>query len=234
MVIRCLIIDDEPLARQLLESYVQQVPSLQLVQSCTSAIEAFQVLHQQEVDLLFLDIQMPGINGLSFLKSLKQPPQVIFTTAYTEHAVEAFELEALDYLLKPITFERFIKAIQKITKKEEAATPTSQVTNHVLFIKENKRLVRIEHNDILFVEGFGDYVKVVTTNHTHVTYSSLNKIGELLPAGHFFRIHRSYIINLNKLNYLEGNYVKVAAHSLPIGLTFKDALLLKLNQQEES
>jgi DNA-binding LytR/AlgR family response regulator len=233
MVIRCLIIDDEPLARQLLESYVQQVKSLQLIQSCSTAIEAFEVLHQQEVDLMFLDIQMPGINGLNFLKSLKQPPKVIFTTAYMEHAVEAFELEALDYLLKPVTFERFIKAIQKVQKREESNVPSAPATDPVLFIKENKRLVRIEHNDIIYLEGFGDYVKVATPNQVHVTYSTLNKLGELLPTSHFIRIHRSYIINLNKLQFLEGNYVQIAGHSLPIGLTYKEALLLKLNQQED-
>jgi len=233
MVIRCLIIDDEPLARQLLESYVQQVKSLQLVQSCSTAIEAFEVLHQQEIDLMFLDIQMPGINGLSFLKSLKQPPKVIFTTAYMEHAVEAFELEAIDYLLKPVTFERFIKAIQKVSMKEEMQPLALQPTDQVLFIKENKRLVRLEHTSILYLEGFGDYVKVVTPTQVHVTYSTLNKLSELLPTSHFIRIHRSYIINLNKLQYLEGNYVQVAEHSLPIGLTYKEALLLKLNQQDD-
>jgi len=233
MVIRCLIIDDEPLARQLLESHVQQVKSLQLVQSCSTAIEAFEVLHQQEVDLMFLDIQMPGINGLSFLKSLKQPPKVIFTTAYMEHAVEAFELEAVDYLLKPVTFERFIKAIQKINKRDAPPVSVSQPTDQVLFIKENKRLVRVEHTNILYLEGFGDYVKVVTPNQVHVTYSTLNKLGELLPGSQFVRIHRSYIINLNKLQFLEGNYVQVGEHSLPIGLTYKETLLLKLNQQEE-
>ena len=233
MVIRCLIIDDEPLARQLLESYVQQVKALQLVQSCSTAIEAFEVLHQQDVDLMFLDIQMPGITGLNFLKSLKQPPKVIFTTAYMEHAVEAFELEAVDYLLKPVTFERFIKAIQKVNKREEPAVITPQPTDNVLFIKENKRLVRIAHSDILYLEGFGDYVKVATINQIHVTYSTLNKLGELLPLNHFIRIHRSYIINLNKLQFLEGNYVQVAGQSIPIGLTYKESLLLKLNQQEE-
>lgn len=233
MVIRCLIIDDEPLARQLLESYVLQIKSLQLIKSCASAIEAFEVLHQQEIDLMFLDIQMPGINGLNFLKSLKQPPKVIFTTAYMEHAVEAFELEAIDYLLKPVTFERFLKAIQKITRKEEAPQAPQQPTEHVLFIKENKRLVRIEHNDILYLEGFGDYVKVVTPKLVHITYSTLNKLGELLPASHFTRIHRSYIINLSKLQYLEGNYVQIDTHSIPVGLTYKEALLAKLNQQED-
>ncbi len=233
MVIRCLIIDDEPLARQLLESYVQQVKSLQLIQSCSTAIEAFEVLHQQKVDLMFLDIQMPGINGLNFLKSLKQPPKVIFTTAYMEHAVEAFELEALDYLLKPVTFERFIKAIQKVQKREETNTSSAPAVDPVLFIKENKRLVRIEHNDILYLEGFGDYVKVATPNQVHVTYSTLNKLGELLPTNQFIRIHRSFIINLNKLQFLEGNYVQISGHSLPIGLTYKDSLLLKLNQQDD-
>jgi DNA-binding LytR/AlgR family response regulator len=228
----CLIIDDEPLARQLLESHVRQVKTLQVVGTCETAIEAFELLHREQIDLLFLDIQMPGITGLNFLKSLKNPPKVIFTTAYMEYAVEAFELEAVDYLLKPITFERFIKAIQKIgTQKEAHPIPQSQPSDEAIFIKVQKRLLRIAYPDIFYIEGFGDYIKVVTTNTVHTSYSTLNKIAELLPEQQFMRIHKSFIINLRHIQFVEGNLVRILDKELPLGVTYKDALYKKLGQQ---
>lgn len=229
---RCLIIDDEPLARQLLESHVRQVKTLQVVGTCETAIEAFELLHREQIDLLFLDIQMPGITGLNFLKSLKNPPKVIFTTAYMEYAVEAFELEAVDYLLKPITFERFIKAIQKIgTQKEIPPVPQSQPSDEAIFIKVQKRLLRIAYPDIFYIEGFGDYIKVVTANTVHTSYSTLNKIGELLPEQQFMRIHKSFIINLRHIQFVEGNLVRILDKELPLGVTYKEALYKKLGQE---
>lgn len=229
---RCLIIDDEPLARQLMESHVRQVKSLQLVGTCETALEAFDRLHRGQVDLLFLDIQMPGITGLNFLKSLKHPPKVIFTTAYMEYAVEAFELEAVDYLVKPITFERFIKAIQKVVApKEMPPVPQGQPSGDAIFIKVQKRLLRIAYPDIFYIEGFGDYIKVVTANATHTSYSSLNKIGELLPEQQFIRIHKSFIINVQHIQFVEGNLVRILDKELPLGVTYKDALYKKLGQE---
>jgi DNA-binding LytR/AlgR family response regulator len=229
---RCLIIDDEPLARQLMESHVRQVKSLQLVGACETAIEAFELLHHSSIDLLFLDIQMPGITGLNFLKSIRHPPKVIFTTAYMEYAVEAFELEAVDYLLKPITFERFIKAIQKIdAPKETPPLAQGQLSGEAIFIKVHKRLMRIAYPEIFYIEGFGDYIKVVTAGVTHMSYSSLNKIEELLPAQQFMRIHKSFIINLKQIQFVEGNLVRILDKDLPVGVTYKDALYKKLGQE---
>lgn len=229
---RCLIIDDEPLARQLMESHVRQVKGLELVGACETAIEAFELLHRSSIDLLFLDIQMPGITGLNFLKSLKHPPKVIFTTAYMEYAVEAFELEAVDYLLKPITFERFIKAIQKIdTQKEASPVSQGQSPGEAIFIKVHKRLMRIAYPDIFYIEGFGDYIKVVTAGVMHMSYSSLNKIEELLPAQQFMRIHKSFIINLKHIQFVEGNLVRILDKDLPVGVTYKEALYKKLGQE---
>lgn len=231
-MIRCLIIDDEPLARQLMESHIRQVKNLQLVGTCETAIEAFEWLHREQVDLLFLDIQMPGITGLNFLRSLKSPPKVIFTTAYMEYAVDAFELEAVDYLLKPITFERFFKAIQKISPPREqplAARPSTP--DEAIFIKVNKRLMRIAYPDIFYIEGSGDYIKVVTAVVTHTSYHSLNKIEELLPEQLFMRIHKSYIINLRHIQFVEGNLVRMLDKELPVGVTYKDALYKKLGQE---
>ncbi|OCX54285.1 hypothetical protein BEL04_08485 [Mucilaginibacter sp. PPCGB 2223] len=229
-MINCIVIDDEPLARQLLQGYMEQLPDITCVAACQSAIEAFKILHEQPVDVMFLDIQMPGITGLSFLKSLKNPPKVIFTTAYADHAVEAFELEALDYLLKPITFERFLKSVQKAVPQKEGQEISSsrQDENPYLFLKVNKRLVKVGHADIIYVEALGDYLKIFTPTQTLVTYMTLNKLEALLPAAKFARIHRSTIINLDHIQFIEGNFVRLDGKDLTIGLTYKDNLAQKL------
>ncbi|HEY8783495.1 MAG TPA: LytTR family DNA-binding domain-containing protein [Mucilaginibacter sp.] len=233
-MIRCIIVDDEPLARLLLESYLDLLPNLTCVAVCQSALQAFSVLHGQQVDLMFLDIQMPGITGLNFVKSIKNPPKVIFTTAFIDYAVEAFELEAVDYLLKPITFERFIKAVQKVSqKKEEPADSTLKNNGSLyLFLKINKRLVKIDHADIIYAEGLGDYLKVYTDAQTYTTYMTMSKLDTLLPPYKFARIHRSTIINLDHIQYVEGNFVRINNNDLPIGLTYKESLIQKLKKAE--
>lgn len=236
--LRCMIIDDEPLARQLIESHCRQMGNIEMVASCKSALDAFQVLHDgSAIDLMFLDIQMPGITGLSFLKSLKEPPKVIFTTAYTDHAVEAFELEALDYLVKPITFERFFKAVQRASGKSATAgtalsaapAPTGP---EAIFLKVNRRLLRIELQDIQYMESLGDYVKVFTDKGMEVCYTTLHKLEELLPELLFLRVHRSYMISLQRINFLEGNFVKIGDTDIPIGQTYKETLMKRLNYKE--
>lgn len=229
--LRCLIIDDEPLARQLIESHCLQMGNLNIIASCKSALEAFQVLHEGEIDVMFLDIQMPGITGLNFLRSLKAPPKVIFTTAYENFAVKAFELEAVDYLVKPITFERFFKAVTRVTGRP-AETPvaiTAPESPSSIFLKVNRRLVRIELQEILYIESLGDYVKVFTTNGVQVCYSSLNKLEQLLPELLFLRIHRSYMISVQRISFLEGNYIKIGDKDIPIGQTYKEMLMKRLN-----
>jgi DNA-binding LytR/AlgR family response regulator len=230
-MIRCIIVDDEPLARQLLESYIAQLPGISCVATCSGATEAFSILHQQQVDVIFLDIQMPGITGPNFLKSLKSYPKVIFTTAYPNYAVEAFELEAADYLVKPITFERFAKAIQKITKKtEEPVTIVAgSEENPHLFLKVNKRLIKIDHKDILYAESLGDYLKVYSATQIFVSYMTLSKLEGLLPANQFVRIHRSTLVNLSHVQYVEGNVVRIQDKELSVGLTYKNNLAQKLS-----
>lgn len=234
--IRALIIDDEPMARELIETHCRMTGFIQVVASCKSAVDAFQILHEETIDVMFLDIQMPGITGLNFLRSLKSPPKVIFTTAYNTHAVEAFELEALDYLLKPITYERFLKAVRRISGSgaEEPvpagivkAVPTS------IFLKINRRVVQIELNDILYLESLGDYVKVFTITEVLVCYSTLNKLVLLLPDDLFQRVHRSYIISLKRISFMEGNFLKIAAQDIPIGQTYKESLMKRLNLKDE-
>ncbi|TDO23899.1 LytR/AlgR family response regulator transcription factor [Pedobacter duraquae] len=233
--LHALIIDDEPMARELIERHCKAA-GISVIGSCKNAVEAFQILHEQEPDVMFLDIQMPGITGLNFLRSLKKPPKVIFTTAYQEHAVDAFELEALDYLVKPITYERFLKAVQRLDAATSALQSIPQVTDPLLtsiFLKVNRRLVQVELADILFFESLGDYVKVFTTTAVLVCYSTLNKLTALLPEQQFQRVHRSYLIALKRIHFMEGNFIKIGDTDIPIGQTYKEALNKRLNLKTE-
>jgi DNA-binding LytR/AlgR family response regulator len=229
-MINCVIVDDEPLARQLILSYVDQLPYINCVAVCQSAIEAFGVLHEQKIDVLFLDIQMPGISGINFLKSLKTAPKVIFTTAYSDYAVEAFEIDAIDYLLKPVTFERFIKAVQKLGSDNEiliSNKPDSKADSYI-FLKVDRRLVKVDFMDIVYVEAYGDYLKVHSIKETYITYMTLNKLELLLSNLRFIRIHRSTIINKAFIQFIEGNCIHVNDVNLAIGLTYRECLLANL------
>ena len=228
-MINCIIVDDEPLARQLLAGYIGQLPYLNCTAVCQSAVEAFAVLHQQKVDVIFLDIEMPGITGINFLRSLKTAPKVIFTTAYPNYAVDAFEIEAVDYLLKPITFERFVKAVQKLSANGgELSGKSSVEPNTHIFLKVDRRLVKVDFIDVIYIEAYGDYLKVHTPERTYITYMTLGKIEQILPSSTFIRIHRSTIINKSFIKFIEGNFVCVNDINLPIGLTYRDSLLENL------
>lgn len=218
---KCLVVDDERLAQQLLEKYIDQTLFLEWVASCSSSMEAMMVLQQEELDLMFLDIQMPHLTGIEFLRSLKQSPPTIFTTAYSDYAVESYELGILDYLMKPIEFERFFKAVSKILSINSA--PISLVeTFHTLpkptyfFIKSDSRLVRIEFADLLFIEALQKYIRIHTKQKRMISLVSLSKIETQLPNDQFIRIHRSYIINISKIDSVEGNFIMINKHQLPI------------------
>lgn len=229
-MINCIVVDDEPLARELMVSYIDQVPELACTGTYASAIEAFAALHTHAVDVIFLDIEMPGITGLSFVRSLKKSPKVIFTTAYTEYAVDAFEIEATDYLVKPVTFERFLKAVQKVGLHKAVSPPASpapEVT--AVFLKVDRRLVKFNFAEIVYIEGLGDYLKVHTASQSHITYMTLTKLETLLPASRFVRIHRSTIVNTDYIQFIEGNFVNVGKAELPIGLTYRDSLLKRIS-----
>ncbi len=229
-MINCIVVDDEPLARQLIISYVDQIPDMQCTGNYDNAVDAFAALHSQQVDVIFIDIEMPGITGLNFVRSLKVQPKVIFITAYTEYAVDAFELEAADYLVKPVIFERFLKAVQKIMLiKNEAIQSTQQNTDtSCIFLKVDRRLVKIDFASILYIEGLGDYLKVHTTDQTFVSYMSLGKIEKMLPPAKFVRIHRSTIVHKTFIKFIEGNFVRIHESDLSIGLTYRDGLLKTL------
>jgi DNA-binding LytR/AlgR family response regulator len=228
MSIRCLIIDDEPLAQRVIERYAENIPFLEIVGKCNSAVEAFDVLHGQEVDLLFLDINMPRLSGMDFLRTLKNPPLAIITTAYAEFAIQGFELDVVDYLMKPFPFDRFYKAVQKaeelIKSRElphgemrEAQRPEESF----IFIKSSKKTYKVTLDDILYIEALGDYVKIFTTDKMIVSYQSLKNIETLLPSKLFPRIHKSFIIALSRVDLIEGNHVKIRDRMIPIGTNFK-------------
>ena len=240
-MIRCVAIDDENLALDLLEDNILKVPFLQLVKKCKSAIEALDVLQAEKIDLLFLDIQMPDISGIQFLKSLHHKPLVIFTTAYEKYALEGFELDVIDYLLKPYSFERFLKAVNKAQdhlsmherKLEQPEKEEISSTNQFIFVKSDYKLVKIEIPEIQYIESLKDYVKIYVGDKPVITLSSMKAIEEKLVASDFIRIHRSFIVNIRKIQYIHRNYVKIGEKEVPIGDNYKDNFLQIINQKNK-
>lgn len=222
MKYKCLIVDDEPIAQNILKGFVQDVPDLEVHQVCNNAMEALRVLNEDKIDILFLDIEMPKITGLSFLKTLPNPPATIITTAYRQFAVEGFELNVVDYLLKPFSFERFLAAVNKVTKKQEfKSSPQGAKGKDFIFFKVNKKNVKVCLEDIFYIEALSNYVIVHLENEQLVVYSSLSDIEELLPSKEFIRIHRSYIITFQKIKAYGRDYVEVADKQLSVGNTYK-------------
>jgi DNA-binding LytR/AlgR family response regulator len=228
MKIKCLIIDDEPLAQRVLERYIQEIPILELVQKCDNALDAIEILKEKKIDLIFLDINMPKLTGLEFLRILKHPPLIIITTAYAEFAIQGYELDVVDYLMKPFGMERFLKAIQKIQEilgpREHslpAKTSGESQEDHYIFVKSSKKTYRINLNDILYIEALGDYVKIFTTDRMVISYHSMKNLENLLSPKQFPRIHKSFIVSLSKIELIEGNQVKLRDRYIPIGTNFK-------------
>ena len=227
-MINCLIIDDEPFARELLEGYMAQLPGLHLVASCEHVFEALEILQKQRIDLLFSDINMPQVNGIEFLRSLPNPPYVIFVTASPHHALEGFELDALDYVVKPVSFPRFMKAVNKAinligSQPATVAAPAPQF----LFVKEGNSLQRVLFDEIYYIEGLRDYIRIVLRNRFVVTYLRMSRIEDQLPASRFIRIQKSYIVRLDAIKAISGNEVELydLPEKLPIGKQYKELLL---------
>lgn len=219
MKLQCIIIDDEPSSQKVLTVFAEKVPSLQVVAICNNATDALEALHNHsQVDLLFLDINMPNISGLSFYKSLKNPPAVIFTTAYAEYAVEGFEVNAIDYLLKPFSFDRFLTAVNKAFDTIKISSPSAA---EVIYVKENKTLHKVVLKDILFIEALGDYVKIHMEHSTIVTNSTFTNMLAQLSAPQFVRTHKSFAINIEKLDSVSGNQIHIQHAKIPIGQTYK-------------
>jgi two-component system, LytTR family, response regulator len=228
MRIKCLIVDDEPLAREVLKRYIEQMPVLELMGECGNAIHANTLLQQQEIDLVFLDIRMPQLNGTDFLKMLKSPPKVIFTTAYSEYALEGYELDVIDYLMKPIRFDRFFKAVNKAFPSEgkkqfvEETVGTEQSKNEsFVYFRADRKMVKILLSDILYVESMKDYVKVFAHNNTIITKQSISSVETMLPENKFVRVHRSYIVSLDKIKTFTNELIEVGDTEIPIGKLYR-------------
>ncbi|NJL14355.1 MAG: response regulator transcription factor [Microscillaceae bacterium] len=230
MKLSCLIVDDEPLAIKVIENYVNRLDFLKLLGTARNAVEAFNLLAKQPVDLLFLDIQMPQITGLEFIKTLAQAPKVIFTTAHREFAVESYELNALDYLMKPISFERFLVAVRKALPDTDRTPSTpplvSSLREAFIYIKADNKVFKTRLDEILYVESFNDYIVVrLTQGEALTSYQSLAHLEKSLPTGMFLRIHRSYLINLEHLRAFSATNVHIGEEELPIGRTYKEEVL---------
>ncbi|MBN1197772.1 MAG: response regulator transcription factor [Bacteroidales bacterium] len=227
--IKCLIIDDEPLAQRVIEKYAQDLPFLEVVGKCNQALEAMEILHQQQIDLMFLDINMPRLSGIDFLKTMKHAPLVIITTAYAEYALEGYELDVVDYLMKPFGFERFVKSVHKAQDvlssrnlPEDQGMARDQIPeDQFVFVKSGKKTFKVNFNDLLYIEALGDYVKIFTAERMIVSYLSLKHIESILPPARFPRIHKSYIISLSKVEMIEGNQVRIKDKFVPIGSNYK-------------
>lgn len=230
-MIRCLIVDDEPYARKLLEEFIRKTEELTLVASAKNAMEARTILAKQKIDLLFLDIQMPELTGIDFLKSGSRIPLVVFTTAYAEYALQGFELNAVDYLLKPFDFNRFLKAVNKITERFQITTPGNALppgtTKDYIFVKDGTRLVKIDLQTILYIKGSREYVTFVTKAGKTMTLMTMKQLEEEL-SDEFIRIHNSFIIRLAAVDSIGKDEVMIGTEALPIGATYKKMLLQRL------
>ncbi len=235
----CLIVDDEPIAIKVIESHLREFKDLKLIAKCRSAIQAFEVLEKEAIDIIFLDIEMPKLDGFSFLKSLKNPPMVIVTTAHRDFALEGFELDVVDYLLKPISLERIMQAIVKakrLQNEKNTSSPGSQGVESdyspYIFIRSERENVKVELRAILYVESLKNHVKIVTSNDTYITLVSISKLLERLPQDIFIRVHRSYLVNLHHIENYSNTDLVIQRKSIPLGNMYKDKVLGFLERKQ--
>ena len=249
MNIRCVIVDDEPLALDVLESYIEKIDHLELVARLENAIEAFNLINREEIDLLFLDIQMPRLSGIELLKNINASPKVIFTTAYRDYALQGYELDVADYLLKPISFDRFLKSVNKVSRMlddqslsqnypllPETSVPppgnhTQSYEEAFIYLKADKKMVKILLKDILYIESLKDYIRVKTIGRSVTAYQRISYMEEKLPEDRFLRIHRSFIIAKDKVDAYSTPFVEIGDVTLPIGRNYRNEVLKALNQQ---
>jgi len=230
MPVKCLIIDDEPPARDVLRRYVEQLPMLQFCGECGNAIEALTLLQHHSIDLLFLDIRMPQISGIDFLKTLKHAPKVIFTTAYSEYALEGYELDIVDYLMKPIRFDRFLKAVNKAFPLQDIKQVNTEPVKEkggeaFVYFRADRKMVKVLLNDILYIESMKDYVKVFTHNATIITKQPISSVENMLPEHKFIRTHRSFIVSVDKIRSFTNELLEVGKTEVPIGKLYRNSVL---------
>jgi DNA-binding LytR/AlgR family response regulator len=231
MILKTLVIDDEPLAQNIIRKYAEDTKSIEINGFCCDALEAIEILESQTIDLIFLDINMPKLSGIEFLKTLKNPPIVILTTAYTDYAMEGYELNVLDYLVKPFSFVRFLKAVQKAEQQFQISKKTNATEKpETVFIKSNKKTYQVKFSDIVYIEGLGDYIKIYTEKTHLITNLSMKKMEELLPENEFYRIHKSHIVNIKKIVSIEGNMVELPNIKLTIGSNYRTEFFSRISK----
>ncbi|MGD0582392.1 MAG: LytTR family DNA-binding domain-containing protein [Bacteroidales bacterium] len=240
MELKCIAIDDEPLALEIITAYIEKVPFLRLLRTFDNAIESIDFIRKNKVDLMFLDIEMESLSGIQLIHALKERPEVIFTTAYDSYAVEGFELDAADYLLKPISFERFVKSVDKVYNKLVASRskPENQVRaakpagqGNFIFVKTENRLQKVAFSEILYIEGQGDYLKIVTTTAKIMTLQNFKKFEETLPGENFIRVHKSYLVALNKIESISRNRIKIGSALIPVSDSYKNAFFEAISRK---
>lgn len=228
-MLKYIIIDDEPLAHEIIEEFCSMLPHLQLEKNCYNAMEAMQFLNQNTVDFMFLDINMPKLRGLDFLKTLTKAPKAIITTAYKEHAIEGFELNVVDYILKPFSFDRLVKAVNKVSDVQASNTIITEVSSTTdsstrFFVKGDKKHHQIDLNDLLYIEAYGNYTKLFLKDEMIVSHEKISHYEDLLNASDFLRVHKSFIVAINKIKFIEGNRILINEHKIPIGQTYKSSI----------
>ena len=227
-MLKYIIIDDEPLAHEIIEEFCNMLPHVQLEKSCYNAMEAMQYLNENTIDFMFLDINMPKLKGLDFLRTLTKPPKTIITTAYKEHALEGFELNVVDYILKPFSFDRLVKAVNKVSDTQTTKTVVKEVSNDTastrFFVKGDKKHHQIDLSDLLYIEAYGNYTKLFLKDEMIVSHEKISSFEELLPKINFLRIHKSFIVAIDKIKLIEGNRIHIESHKIPIGQTYKSVI----------
>jgi len=231
-MIRCLVVDDEPLALHILEDYISKMPFLTLVKATTNPIEALQLVQEGGIDLVFLDVQMPELTGIQFLRIANGKAKVILTTAYSQYALEGYELDVIDYLLKPIAFDRFFKSVQKAQTiiqpsskpeaKQETSNPQNDFLSDFIFVKTEHKIQKVYLNEILFIEGLKDYISIFTPAERIITLQNMKKMEDALPEKHFIRVHKSYIVSINKIDSIERSRIFIGDKIIPVGDTYRD------------
>lgn len=233
--INCIIVDDEPVAREILENHLSRIESIDVICSCKSAVEAFNAINNNSIDLIFLDINMPEISGLSFAKSINKDIKIIFTTAYREYAVDGFDLQAVDYLLKPISFERLLQAINKYrnenqkVKQEDYNSIDDEVSDYI-FVRSDRKMIKIDFCEIRYIESLSDYIKIHLQDKTIITRETISNIEAKLPQHNFIRTHRSFIVSISNIDSFTNEYVEIGMYEIPISRSYKESVLKKLER----
>lgn len=235
-IVNCIIVDDEPVAREILENHLKKISSIKIEGTCKNAIEAFNYINSKHIELIFLDINMPEISGLSFAKSINKEIKIIFTTAYREYAVDGFNLQAVDYLLKPISFDRLLQAINKYlnesnTQKIDSKQQIIDEDNDYIFVRSDRKMIKINFDEIKYIESLSDYIKIHLLDKTIITRETITNIEAKLPQQKFLRTHRSFIVSLKSIDSFTNDYIEIGRSEIPISRSYKDLVLNKLEQK---